>query len=200
MFPLDVLDMLLKEGGVWMPWLLLTTTLGWLLMTERLLTWLIWWRAEGTLRKRKDEGAELSVSGWPATPLGRLLAESCEMQRLQGEISLAGREHLVLRRLPELEARLATLAWIASILPMLGLLGTVSGMIATMQELSGEASRQVLSAGLGQALWSTEVGLAGALPLLATHHILSRLRMRWLEGLDDWWEVIEKKGFCQQHE
>jgi biopolymer transport protein ExbB len=67
---------------------------------------------------------------------------------------------------------------------MLGLLGTVSGMIVTFKDLALTSSRQVLSQGLSEALWTTEVGLLAALPLLATHHLLSRLQSRWMDRLE----------------
>ena len=38
--------------------------------------------------------------------------------------------------------------------------------------------------GLSEALWTTEVGLIGALPLLAAHHVLTRLKARWLTHLE----------------
>ncbi len=67
---------------------------------------------------------------------------------------------------------------------MLGLLGTVSGMILTFKDLALTTSRQVLSQGLSEALWTTEVGLLAALPLLAAHHLLTRLKARWLDRLE----------------
>ena len=90
----------------------------------------------------------------------------------------------ILARMPEVNARVATIGWLGGILPMLGLLGTVSGMILTFKDLALTTSRQVLSQGLSEALWTTEVGLLAALPLLAAHHLLTRLKARWLDRLE----------------
>ena len=67
---------------------------------------------------------------------------------------------------------------------MLGLLGTVSGMITTFGELAVTTSRQILSQGLSEALWTTEIGLLAAVPLLAVHHGLTRLKARRLNRLE----------------
>ena len=77
--------------------------------------------------------------------------------------------------LRSLEARLRGLAIIAHTSPLLGLLGTVLGMIAAFMNIeSGGAAvdRTVLSAGIWQALVTTALGLAVAIPSLAAFHLL----------------------------
>jgi biopolymer transport protein ExbB len=88
--------------------------------------------------------------------------------------------------------RIATLGWMGGILPMLGLMGTVSGMILTFRSLAATSSRQVLSLGLAEALYATLAGLLGALPLLAAHHVLTRLKARWLMQLERCLTLLEQ--------
>ncbi len=74
-----------------------------------------------------------------------------------------------------LEHQLGYLALIGNIAPMIGLFGTVVGMIASFQAIaSGGAapSPQKLAEGIATALFTTEIGLAIALPALAAYDIL----------------------------
>jgi len=184
---------LLAEGGPIMPLIVGTALVGYVLAVERLLTWSWWHWRDGPLRRAHHRQALARaverVTAWRwwvrrPTPLAHLLARA----KALGPVSPGQLESVmhaeVLSRLPEVDARIATIGWLGGILPMLGLLGTVSGMIATFQDLAETTSRQVLSQGLSEALWTTEVGLLGALPLLATHHLLTRMRARWLTRLE----------------
>ncbi|MBF0246098.1 MAG: MotA/TolQ/ExbB proton channel family protein [Planctomycetes bacterium] len=84
-------------------------------------------------------------------------------------------EESILHLLPELERRLPYLAVIAAAAPLLGLLGTVTGMISTfdMIALFGTGDARVLSGGISVALITTELGLIVAVPTLLIHNHLS---------------------------
>lgn len=77
---------------------------------------------------------------------------------------------------PSLERFLAPLAVCASAAPLLGLLGTVTGMIHTFRLITvfGTGDAQTLSSGISEALVTTEVGLIVAIPALLIHAYLSR--------------------------
>ncbi|WP_220741663.1 MotA/TolQ/ExbB proton channel family protein, partial [Shewanella schlegeliana] len=68
------------------------------------------------------------------------------------------------------------IALLAAMAPMLGLLGTVSGMIETFQSLTefGNSDPKLLSQGISKALITTQAGLLVALPLLLLHYPLKR--------------------------
>ena len=68
---------------------------------------------------------------------------------------------------------------IASVLPMLGLLGTVTGMITVFKVIavSGVGNAQALSGGISEALITTQLGLALSIPVLFGH--------RWVSGYAD---------------
>jgi biopolymer transport protein ExbB len=76
-------------------------------------------------------------------------------------------------------SRLMMIAVIAAVLPLLGLLGTVTGMITTFDAIGTSSSTdpQLLAGGITQALLTTEAGLLTALPILLGHVYL-RSRMR----------------------
>ena len=75
-----------------------------------------------------------------------------------------------------LERWIGAIAITASVSPLLGLLGTVSGMIETfkMMTLFGAGDPEVVSGGIAQALITTELGLVVAIPALVLHAILNR--------------------------
>lgn len=82
------------------------------------------------------------------------------------------------REVRSLEKHLPVLSAIAALAPLLGLLGTVLGMISTFQEISrlgGEADMAALSGGIWQALLTTAFGLIVAIPVAAFHHYFQNL-------------------------
>jgi len=95
----------------------------------------------------------------------------------------ASREHLeeilhehVLAVVPRLERSLGMLAVCGGVAPLLGLLGTVTGMIRTFQLVTifGTGNAQTLSGGISEALVTTELGLMVAIPVLLGHAFLAR--------------------------
>ena len=74
-----------------------------------------------------------------------------------------------------LEQGLAFLKLIAAIAPMLGLLGTVTGMIETFQAIAlhGSGDPKLMSGGISEALVTTVAGLVTAIPILLLHSLLS---------------------------
>ncbi len=82
----------------------------------------------------------------------------------------------MLAQMPRMERFLAPLAVCASTAPLLGLLGTVTGMIHTFRLITvfGTGDASLLSSGISEALITTEVGLAIAIPALLSHAYLSR--------------------------
>jgi len=83
----------------------------------------------------------------------------------------------VSRELPRLERFLPILAVVAAVAPLLGLLGTVTGMISTFEVITehGTGDPKMLSGGISVALVTTQLGLAVAIPVLLMHALLSGL-------------------------
>jgi len=81
---------------------------------------------------------------------------------------MGGREGIIL------EKRVGILATIANLTPLLGLLGTVSGMITTFNVISvqGGGNPAALAGGIAEALITTATGLCVAIPTLVCHRIL----------------------------
>ena len=79
----------------------------------------------------------------------------------------------ILRQVPKLERFLPTLALLAVIAPLLGLLGTVQGMIQTFKIITevGTGNPTLLASGISVALYTTYFGLMIAVPIMVVHHI-----------------------------
>jgi biopolymer transport protein ExbB len=85
-------------------------------------------------------------------------------------------QEALLRQLPRLERFLPTLSVLAAIAPLLGLLGTVTGMINTFQVITifGTGEPKLMAGGISEALITTQLGLAVAIPIMLLHHFLER--------------------------
>jgi biopolymer transport protein ExbB len=85
-----------------------------------------------------------------------------------------------------LERWLGAIAMTASVSPLLGLLGTVSGMIATfkLMTLFGAGDATSVSAGISEALVTTELGLVVAIPALLAHALMSRKVKNYFSRLE----------------
>ena len=85
-------------------------------------------------------------------------------------------QEAILKELPRLERFLPVLNIMGAIAPLLGLLGTVTGMISTFHVITlyGTGDPRMMSGGISEALVTTMLGLAVAIPIMLTHTFLSR--------------------------
>ncbi len=124
-----------------------------------------------------------------ATPLARILVAGRKRQSwgiAEMERAMEAQGELECTRLRRPIRPLATLAQVE---PLLGLLGTIIGMITTFNLLhTTSAAERVsrLAPGIGQALYTTAAGLAVAIPFVLLHHHLQGRVMRTVEE----WNVL----------
>lgn len=112
-------------------------------------------------------------------PVSELVALAMRGVNSNREVELLREEltRLATLRLSQLRAWLRPLEVIATLSPLLGLLGTVLGMIAAFQQMEAAGSQvdpSVLSGGIWQALLTTAVGLVVAIPTMTLHNWLER--------------------------
>jgi biopolymer transport protein ExbB len=104
-----------------------------------------------------------------------LLAGICfkDMGRQDMENAL---QEAILGEVPLLERFLSTLGMLAAIAPLLGLLGTVTGMINTFHVITfyGTGDPKMMSGGISEALVTTMLGLSVAIPIMLCHTLLNR--------------------------
>ncbi len=84
-------------------------------------------------------------------------------------------DEALLKELPALESGQSMLKLLAAAAPLLGLLGTVTGMIGTFQSITlfGTSDPKLMAGGISQALITTVFGLVVAIPMLFSHGLLS---------------------------
>jgi biopolymer transport protein ExbB len=89
-------------------------------------------------------------------------------------------EEVLLRQRALLGRRIGAIGRLASVAPLLGLLGTVSGMILTFQAITihGSGNPRALAEGISQALVTTQAGLLTAIPILLAQRYLARMADR----------------------
>jgi biopolymer transport protein ExbB len=123
-------------------------------------------------------------------PLGRvLLAFKGDAERIEQDAEIAELRisEAVLREVPKLERFQAFLRLAVAAGPLLGLIGTVIGMIITFQAIteSGSSDPKLMANGIGQAMIATVAGLGIAIPLLFGNSILATLSRGVVQILDE---------------
>ena len=111
-----------------------------------------------------------------ASPLGQVFAAGISNAKRGREIMKEAMEEAAGQVSHSLERYLTSLGIIASVSPLLGLLGTVVGMIKvfTALMLEGAGNANVLAGGISQALITTAAGLSVAIPALIFHRFFMR--------------------------
>ena len=110
------------------------------------------------------------------SPLGKVLAAGLVNTKHGRDIMKESIEEVASHEVHEMERYMSVLGSIAAISPLLGLLGTVFGMIKvfTAIVLQGTGNAAVLAGGISEALLTTAAGLCVAIPSLFFHRFLTR--------------------------
>lgn len=104
-------------------------------------------------------------------PLGRIFKTYQENPSLDVETLELKLDDVILKEVPKLDRGLSTIKVLAAVSPLIGLLGTVVGMILTFQAITlwGTGDPKIMAGGISQALVTTVQGLIAAIPLLLLH-------------------------------
>jgi biopolymer transport protein ExbB len=108
-------------------------------------------------------------------PLGRVISVYEDSNNMAADTLDLKLDEAVLREIPRLERYQATIKVFAGVAPLLGLLGTVVGMIKTFQSITlfGTGDPKLMADGISQALVTTVEGLIVAIPLVFLHSLVS---------------------------
>ncbi len=169
---------LVKAGGWLMVPILLCSVIAMAIIAER------FW----TLQRKRITPSNLVVQVWQwaksgnvnedriralrkSSPLGRILAAGLANRNASREMMKESIEDVGRHVIHDLDRNLNTLGTIASITPLLGLLGTVIGMIKVFAVITtqGVGDPGVLAGGISEALITTAAGLTVAIPALMFH-------------------------------
>ena len=119
-------------------------------------------------------------------PFRPLLENAVEFAKTRKEILEEILFEKILEAQPQLERFLPFIAVTAAATPLLGLLGTVTGMILTFDQITlhGTSDTGKLAGGISEALVTTKFGLIAAIPALVLHALLSRRVQGLLAGME----------------
>jgi len=119
-------------------------------------------------------------------PLGRIMQVYHDNKHVDTETLGHKLDEAILREVNPLQRGLGSIAILAAVTPLLGLLGTVTGIIETFQSITlfGTGDPKLMSAGISEALVTTVLGLLAAIPLLLIHSFLSSKSNAVIQVLD----------------
>ena len=114
-------------------------------------------------------------------PLGRVLSVYDSNKSVDVETLELKLDEAILKETPALERFLTMIKIIAAVAPLMGLLGTVTGMINTFQSMTlfGTGDPKLMAGGISQALVTTVLGIVVALPTLFLHSVVAG----WSKGI-----------------
>ena len=168
----------IEQGGLIGYVILIIGFVGLLLAIERLIVLFITARKvnEQLQKEEPDENA-----------LGRIMLVYKNNPEIDAATLGLKLDEAILKEMPKLQRGLWTIALLAAVSPLLGLLGTVTGIIETFQSITlyGTGDPRVMSGGISQALVTTVMGLLVAIPLLLFHGYLSSKSNTLIQILDE---------------
>ncbi len=120
-------------------------------------------------------------------PLGRVLKIHEDNPSMDPETLELKMAEGVMRETPRLESGLTLLKIIAAVAPLMGLLGTVTGMIITFQAITifGAGDPKAMAGGISSALVTTVLGLLVAIPVVLLHTIVNGRAQRIIHVLNE---------------
>ncbi|NNE41985.1 MAG: MotA/TolQ/ExbB proton channel family protein [Marinicaulis sp.] len=141
----------------------------------------------GQVRKKKAS---------KANPLGRVMLAYENTKSDDVETVALKLDEAILKEVPKLEGGLNLVKVLAATAPLLGLLGTVIGMINTFQAITlfGTGDPQIMAGGISEALVTTVLGLVAAIPLLLLHAFASGASKRVSQILEE-----QSAGIIAEH-
>jgi biopolymer transport protein ExbB len=120
-------------------------------------------------------------------PLGRVLSVYTHNPTADVETLELKLDEAILKEVPRLERGSTMIKVLSVVAPLLGLLGTVTGMITTFQVITlfGTGDPKLMAGGISQALVTTVLGLVVAIPLLLLHSIVAARSKSLIQILDE---------------
>jgi biopolymer transport protein ExbB len=136
---------------------------------------------------RGDAVGARQLVGLRATPLDRVLGAGLDALARPREAREAAVEQALIGETGQLNRGLTAIAVLAGVAPLLGLLGTVTGMIDMFSVIAaqGSGNARSLSGGISEALICTQAGMLAAIPLLLAHAWLGRIADRRSQVLEE---------------
>ena len=146
------------------------------------------WRLLYLYRTRRAVQSQLGLTQPDVgNPLGRILAAYENNRHKDLDALSLALDEAIMRETPALERFQGIIKVFAALAPLLGLLGTVVGMILTFKQLTlfGTGDPKLMAGGISQALMTTVLGLMAAIPLILLHSLVSSTSRGLVELLEE---------------
>jgi biopolymer transport protein ExbB len=183
------------KGGALMPFIILCSVVALTIFVERMIRFArLRIRGDGfvenLVRHLKNGEAHLAYELALATrtPMGRVLTQGMSTKDQDRDTLETVLIHATEEEVRNLSRYTHALATIGNIAPLLGLMGTVLGMIKAfmvIEQMGGKVNASVLAGGIWEAMLTTAVGLAVALPTMVAHSYLIHRIDRYEAQLQD---------------
>jgi biopolymer transport protein ExbB len=133
------------------------------------------------------DGALAEADSQAGRPTSNVIKAGLALKGCSIEVIENGLTEAMLKELPRLERFLTALKVMAAVAPLLGLLGTVTGMINTFQVITahGTGDPRLMAGGISEALITTQLGLTVAIPVLVAAALLSRKAQRIASDMEE---------------
>lgn len=193
---MDTLIRFFQNGGVFMYPIALVFMVGIAIAIER---WMVLASAKSANRQtfnrllpllqKKDYNGVLNIGKSTTAPIGRIIAAGITRMAQsprRDDIELAMEEG-VMEAMPRLEKRTPYLATLANIATLLGLLGTIIGLIQAFTAVANADPAEkaaLLSSSIAVAMNTTAFGLVAAIPLLLIHSVLQSKTTEIIDSLE----------------
>ena len=185
-----------SEGGIWMYIILATSIIGLGIIIERFIFLFFKYNINATafmaqiqklvMAGQIDRAIKLCNAA-PTAALARVIKAGLTKAN-KGEIEIQNAvEEATLEVIPYIQKRTSTLQAIANIATMMGLLGTIIGMIGAFNDLatvSADKRQEALCLNISLAMNTTAFGLIVAIPCIAAHVFLSNVTKKIIDEID----------------
>ena len=193
---MEILADFFKDGGIFMYFILIVSVIGAAIMIERGFILIykyningraLWDRVSKFVEKGEVEKSRVICNG-STVPILRILnaglvASNNSEKEIQNAI-----DEVALEIIPSIDKRVAYLATLANIATLLGLLGTIQGLIQAFSAVASADPSQkaaLLAGGISIALYTTAFGLIVAIPMLIMYTVLQAKTHKIIDEIDE---------------
>ncbi len=182
------------EGGGWVMWPIFAIAFsGFFITLERIVVYMrrdqsakgLMRKVEKLVAEGRIEEAKKACKKNPGS-VSRVILAALEGADGSREDAESRAHEVILHESPGLEKRISTMNILAAAAPLVGLLGTVTGMVTLFEVITvhGTSNPKLMAGGISEALIATKWGLGIAIPLLITYNLLDSWSVRILSNME----------------